>query len=298
MRTAARATRVRARNPCTCGNNHAYTSMRTNKTRGTATNDRVHSMMAHPHRLVIVVAIGISLLIVWTGRGTQDYRQSLDTEEALRDCASRAATILKSNTPIFVQRNFLSAAEVDVVRLESRALESKQAEIKYSGRGEVARRNIKVRKAEVVDLNAAGDEASQSTALGATIKRLQLTMHILAEALSLSADTEMTLLRYPVGGYYLRHRDRPNASKAMVIAARRALSFVLFLTPSGWVASSDGGQLAIWNETNVLTDAAALVEVVPAPGTLVIFESALVHEARLTQRERHAIVGWMYKTQD
>ena len=159
------------------------------------------------------------------------------------------------------------------------------------------------RKAESLDLNrllvTAEDEVP--TALHAAIARLHMLQTLSAEELQLNELIEMTLLRYPRGGYYERHTDtgfKDSPARDGSKASYRRLSFVLFLTPEDWVASEHGGSLRIWNESlrsHIPKDLEAYVDQEASSGTLIIFDSTLPHEVRATFRERQAIVGWFMK---
>ena len=72
---------------------------------------------------------------------------------------------------------------------------------------------------------------------------------------------------------------------------RNSISFLLYLTPDDWSAA-DGGQLRVFEE-EVPRD------VVPDPGSFVLFDSAAVpHAVLTTRRERLAIVGWFLERRD
>lgn len=95
--------------------------------------------------------------------------------------------------------------------------------------------------------------------------------------------------------------------------SHRALSFVLFLTPPDWVPDKDGGRLRLHSiqpedvSTGIAGSALDVsvggaegklpwVEISPASGTLVVFDSVeVLHEVRKTKRERLAAVGWYYR---
>ena len=90
-------------------------------------------------------------------------------------------------------------------------------------------------------------------------------------------DLECQYAIYPSGGVYVRHLDRSAAG------AERLLSVLVYLNED-WSAE-DGGALKLYTESGP-------VEVLPAGGTLVVFESArFEHEVRPAGRERLSIAG-------
>ncbi|RHZ22608.1 hypothetical protein DYB31_011824 [Aphanomyces astaci] len=98
---------------------------------------------------------------------------------------------------------------------------------------------------------------------------------------------ELQYLFYPgVGnGFYGKHIDQQHHVPGKV---HRVISMVLYLNDEHWNSSTDGGALRAYP-----SPAHPPVDVDPAGGTLVLFDSGkLLHEAKPTQRDRWALVGW------
>ena len=75
---------------------------------------------------------------------------------------------------------------------------------------------------------------------------------------------------------------------------RRSVSLLVYLTDDTWDVARDGGELRIFDTAAAGDDGPALADVAPAPGTLVLFDSATVpHGVLPTRRERLALVGWL-----
>lgn len=91
-------------------------------------------------------------------------------------------------------------------------------------------------------------------------------------------DYECHYAHYPAGGYYQRHRDTFQG------ANQRRISSVFYMN-FDWTAV-DGGQLRLFTDYTT-------VDVLPAAGTLVIFESQMEHEVLPTQAVRHSLAGWL-----
>lgn len=129
--------------------------------------------------------------------------------------------------------------------------------------------------------------------------------------------SELSYLLYgSSGAYYQRHVDRPSATSenSRNITSQRVVSFVLFLGSDDsdgddadearpWDVDRDGGALRIFGDaasrcnntagTMIVNGDDQYVDVIPTPGTLVIFDSATVpHEVRPTFRSRICAVGW------
>ena len=97
----------------------------------------------------------------------------------------------------------------------------------------------------------------------------------------------VTTLLYREGGRYRRHVDQAN-DVTVGDGARRSVSMVLFLTPDGWNAESDGSELRIHQR-----DGSDPVDIAPVAGTLVMFDSALCpHEVLVTNRPRIVLAIW------
>ena len=117
----------------------------------------------------------------------------------------------------------------------------------------------------------------------------------------LATGMEVTYVIYPVGGYYQPHIDAMDGTSS----AKRCVSFICYLTPSGWTYD-DGGALRVHygRETDsgsgaqVTRDAdtgADYEDVAPESGSLVLFDSKqLWHEVLPTRRERACLVGWFH----
>ena len=87
---------------------------------------------------------------------------------------------------------------------------------------------------------------------------------------------------YPTGTFYAKHLDTFQNDD------RRKLSVVCYLNEANW-PKENGGELSLYLESNVVLD------VLPLPGRLVIFESQeLEHEVKVVQdSERYSITGWL-----
>ena len=92
------------------------------------------------------------------------------------------------------------------------------------------------------------------------------------------------LMRYASGSKFMRHVDE---DPAMEDAVRNSISFLIYLTDPSW-STDDGGALRLY-ERGGEEDAPRLV--VPAGGTLVLYDSTMEHEVDTTRRERHLISG-------
>ena len=114
--------------------------------------------------------------------------------------------------------------------------------------------------------------------------------------LSLVTREGPSVLRYPPGGFYRRHRDRA-LDDGWPDAALRLISLVLFLNSSctGPVAGEfSGGELMIFPESPPTAPAAPL-QVVPRRGSLVAFPADLLHEVLPVRAgTRDVIVDWYY----
>jgi predicted 2-oxoglutarate/Fe(II)-dependent dioxygenase YbiX len=101
-------------------------------------------------------------------------------------------------------------------------------------------------------------------------------------------------LRYPTGGFYRAHHDRPDHSPDEL---PRRISIVLFLTtaecPSG-DGRCEGGSLRLYGMLDPSGDSRPL-DIPPSSGTLVAFPSTILHEVLpVTAGVRDAIVDWFY----
>ena len=133
----------------------------------------------------------------------------------------------------------------------------------------------------------------------ATILEVEETLESVRHELSAFFGCSLTrtegpgFLRYPTGGFYRAHRDRPDHDDAETDLPRR-VSVVLFLTTAG--AHSDahceGGALRLYAPQDPVT---AWLDIQPVAGTLVAFPSTLLHEVLpVTDGVRDAIVDWFY----
>lgn len=90
---------------------------------------------------------------------------------------------------------------------------------------------------------------------------------------------------YPPGARYQRHRDAFAASGH----SNRIVSLVLYLNQA-WSAAA-GGELVIYPSLD--PQAAALEQLAPLPGRLVLFLSAdLPHEVLPAQQNRYSLAAW------
>jgi hypothetical protein len=91
------------------------------------------------------------------------------------------------------------------------------------------------------------------------------------------------LMRYPVGSKFMRHVDE---DPSLHEPQRNSISFLIYMTPDGW-STDDGGMLQIYE----VNESGAPRQVLPASGTLVVYDSTLEHEVLPTRRERLLISG-------
>jgi hypothetical protein len=115
---------------------------------------------------------------------------------------------------------------------------------------------------------------------------------------------ELSYLLYEKGAFYKRHVD--TTVKRDERTSERCVSLILYLgDPSlderPWDHVRDGGALRIYGNSAFSIegrfedehDAGQFADICPMPGTLVLFDSAVVDHAVLTtHRCRSAIVGW------
>ena len=104
---------------------------------------------------------------------------------------------------------------------------------------------------------------------------------------------ELLYAYYPQGGFYRRHRDAISGSASVL----RTYSLLLYLNDPDWNAKVDKGELRMHFDSGgdelPVGEEPNFLDVVPAGGTLVLFESdAIPHEVLDTQKERIAVVGW------
>ncbi|MBA3665095.1 MAG: 2OG-Fe(II) oxygenase [Bacteroidetes bacterium] len=91
-------------------------------------------------------------------------------------------------------------------------------------------------------------------------------------------SSEFHFAKYEPGTFYKRHKDIFNSDDA------RKISAIIYLNKN-W-KESDGGELVIYTEEKNIT-------VEPKAGTLVLFESSIEHEVRISTANRYSITGWL-----
>lgn len=107
---------------------------------------------------------------------------------------------------------------------------------------------------------------------------------------------ELSYVFYDEGSFYKKHID--TIIQRNEKGFERCVSLILYLgDPSfderPWDCELDGGALRVYNNDDGHAD------ITPNPGTLVLFDSAVVpHEVMATYRPRTAIVGWFGKEID
>ena len=99
----------------------------------------------------------------------------------------------------------------------------------------------------------------------------------------LSERGGLHLMRYPVGSKFMRHADEDPSLDEPV---RNSISFLIYLTPTDWSAE-DGGALRVYEGEGGCEPR----NVLPAGGTLVVYDSTVEHEVLPTRRQRHLISG-------
>ena len=103
-----------------------------------------------------------------------------------------------------------------------------------------------------------------------------------AGAESLALPPTCLVSSYPPGARYARHLDCYGDDNA------RALTLILYANDEAWSSGRDGGSLR-------LESGEGAVEVAPAGGTLVLFDSRRVwHEVLPSRRLRFAVTQWVY----
>ena len=143
--------------------------------------------------------------------------------------------------------------------------------------------DIDIRK----DLFRAIEELRSELAHGNSDESNQGTMIELIDKLHPSM-VELSYLSYQSGSYYKRHID--TFQNKVGGGNQRVVSLILYLGSDDdrdmqWT-EVDGGNLRIFTDNGYK-------DVVPHPGTLVIFSSSTVaHEVLETRRSRRCIVGW------
>mgnify|MGYP006151297747 CR=1 FL=1 len=171
-----------------------------------------------------------------------------------------------------------------------------------------------VRSSVTLDLVASEVWAALPTGLRSVVRSIdELRAELaLATGRPLLEEVELQLLTYAEGGHYARHVD--DGLGTATRAVRRSISMLLYLTPDDW-CDDDGGQLRIHVASpspgacarihrlrprldgsirvdDLLSEVA--LDILPAAGTLVLFNSATVpHEVLHTLRQRSVVVGWL-----
>lgn len=102
-----------------------------------------------------------------------------------------------------------------------------------------------------------------------------------------------SILRYPPGGFFGRHRDRGDVP-AWPDAARRRVALVLFLSTSRDADPAgpfSGGVLRLLPDAEFLPP----IDVIPTAGTLVAFPATTLHEVtEVRDGVRDTVVDWFY----
>ena len=112
--------------------------------------------------------------------------------------------------------------------------------------------------------------------------------------------TELSYLSYSPGAFYRQHIDCIAGKDRKY---RRCVSLLLYLGDPDeehhrdWDSDRDGGVLRIYHHdySNNTSSVAqhSFTDVPPNPGTLVLFDSAVIpHEVLETHRSRVCVVGW------
>lgn len=112
-------------------------------------------------------------------------------------------------------------------------------------------------------------------------------------AVPLTGREGPSLLRYPPGGFFARHRDRGDVP-AWPDAARRQVALVVFLSSSRDANGSgafSGGVLRLLPDDGSLPP----IDVIPTAGTLVAFPATTLHEVtEVRDGVRDTVVDWFY----
>lgn len=204
---------------------------------------------------------------------------------------------------VHIEPGWLTGEALDMVRAASSSLL-----MQHGAAGGVgvdfgtgaARLDTKSRHCLTVDLLTHESLASMVRTYPALVSVLRQLDGLRAELVKLGRpllpDAEVQLLRYDVGGHYERHVD-DGAGVAQLLLCR-SVSLLLYLTPDDW-SDADGGKLRVFLDDNDGNRdgrgdvAECHLDISPAAGTLLLFDSATVPHAVLpTNRERIACVGW------
>ena len=102
---------------------------------------------------------------------------------------------------------------------------------------------------------------------------------------TLTVPASSMLSCYGAGGRYRKHTDNSRGADG-VCGNARALTCICYLNPD-W-AAEDGGALRIYEKSG------GTVDVTPAAGTVVVFDSFLEHEVLEARRDRYALTFWIF----
>ncbi|HJT91078.1 MAG TPA: 2OG-Fe(II) oxygenase [Mycobacterium sp.] len=107
-------------------------------------------------------------------------------------------------------------------------------------------------------------------------------------------------MSYEKDSYFRAHRDVANHKNDPARLAAHRWSLLLYLNgrePASTLPTFDGGALLIYETDPGMCD--RRVVIVPEPGMLVLFRSALMHEVTiLRDGTRYAVAGWMATATD
>mmetsp|Transcript_31160 Transcript_31160/g.81467 ORF Transcript_31160/g.81467 Transcript_31160/m.81467 type:complete len:246 (+) Transcript_31160:36-773(+) len=232
---------------------------------------------------------------------------------AVTDVALRAAAALHAGA-VLIEPSFLCNAELDAARGAAATLNARFAS--HAAVAGIHSVDSSIRDCETLDLLENQVWARLPSGLGRIVAKLDDLRGELALSTGrpLLESTELQLLTYTrQGGHYVRHVDEgpTNMGERSV---RRSISLLLYLTPDDWRQTPDGGMLRIHPTSmsnrvrahcrrpgefegtmcidETISDAA--IDVLPAAGTLVLFDSSTIpHEVLPTARERSVVVGWL-----
>ena len=201
---------------------------------------------------------------------------------------SEGAADAVRNGRAHVERGFAPPLLVD--HLQADAAGCREAGLFYAaGSGGRAAEGDSMRSAESCDPIDRDRSIGRWDAFFALWERLDEVRQELQDDLGveLLAEMEISYVHYPVGGYYQRHVD-DFVDKKTSGTTQRAVSFVCALVDDDW-SDADGGALRTFG------DGEAPLDVLPACGSLVLFDSTkLHHEVLPTNRPRLVLVGWWH----
>lgn len=264
-----------------------------------------------PAVILVVVAI--------LGGCTLHYPLRYESDNLIAVITRAAASLnrLENAHPLHEIPNFLSPTAVSRIRADV-------MQFIADSRGQewvAPERDAEVRHSEAVPfLQRLSECEVKGQSLPESLKQLRRLVYRLHRTLRevwarehemiINNILEVTLLRYPEGGYYRRHVDSSalrsgeldhvssprDGNPLTARGSHRVLSMVLFLTPDDWLAQ-DGGALRIFNLTcaqsaGCTEDEKVHRDIIPTPGTLVLFDSQIIeHSVQLTTRERLVMGG-------